>query len=88
MQTLKTLYKLDTTGKIRQWTIKVKDNTFWTEQGQLGGKIVVNKPTTTTPKNEGRVNATTATEQAILEANAKYTKYLDKGYVENIDDVD
>ena len=88
MQTLKTLYKLDTTGKIRQWTVKVKDNTFWTEQGQVGGKIVVNKPTTTTPKNEGRANATTATEQAILEANAKYTKYLDKGYVENIEDVD
>ena len=44
---LKTLYKQDTKGKIRQWTVKVKDNTFWTEQGQVGGKIVVNKPTMT-----------------------------------------
>jgi DNA ligase-1 len=88
MQALTTLYKLDTTGKIRQWTVKVKDNSFWTEQGQVDGKIVINKPTITTPKNEGRANATTAEEQAILEAKAKYTKYLDKGYVENIEDVD
>ena len=84
---MQTLYKLDTTGKIRQWTVKVKDNSFWTEQGQVDGKIVINKPTITTPKNEGRANATTATEQAIIEAKAKYTKQLDKGYVENIEDV-
>ena len=84
---MQTLYKLDTTGKIRQWTVKVKDNSFWTEQGQVDGKIVINKPTITTPKNEGRANATTAIEQAIIEAKAKYTKQLDKGYVENIEDV-
>ena len=53
----------------------------------MDGKIVINKPTITTPKNEGRANATTATEQAIIEAKAKYTKQLDKGYVENIEDV-
>tara|TARA_Y100001933_G_C19013175_1_gene569876 strand:- start:7967 stop:9133 length:1167 start_codon:yes stop_codon:yes gene_type:complete len=84
---LKTLYKVETTGKIRQWTIKVKDNSYWSEQGQVDGKIVVNKPTITTSKNEGRSNETTPEEQAILEAQAKYTKQLDKGYVENIEDV-
>ena len=84
---LKTLYKVETTGKIRQWTVKVKDNSFWSEQGQIDGKIVVNKPTITTSKNEGRSNETSPEEQAILEAQAKYTKQLDKGYVENIDDV-
>ena len=84
---LKTLYKVDSIGKIRQWTIKVNNDTFWTEQGQVGGKIVVNKPTVTTPKNEGRSNATTAVEQAVLEAKAKWTKQTDKGYVENIEDV-
>ena len=87
MSELKTLYKVDTTGKIRQWTVNVNNNTFWTEQGQVDGKIVVNKPTVTTPKNEGRSNATTAEEQAILEAQAKWTKQTDKGYVENIEDV-
>lgn len=84
---LNTLYKLETTGKIRQWTIKVKDNSYWSEQGQVDGKIVVNKPTITTSKNEGRSNETTPEEQAVLEAQAKYTKQLDKGYVENIEDV-
>ena len=49
---MQTLYKLDTTGKIRQWTVKVKDNSFWTEQGQVDGKIVINKPTITHTKNE------------------------------------
>jgi len=87
MSELKTLYKVDTTGKIRQWTVKVKDNSYWSEQGQIDGKIVVNKPTITTTKNEGRSNETSPEEQAILEAQAKYTKQLDKGYVENIDDV-
>ena len=48
---LPTLYKKDTTGKIRQWTIIAEDNKFWTEQGTVGGKIVVNKPTITFPKN-------------------------------------
>ena len=84
---LKTLYKVESTGKIRQWTVKVKDNSFWTEQGQIDGKIVVNKPTITTTKNEGRSNETTPEEQAALEAQAKWTKQCDKGYVENIEDV-
>ena len=78
MQTLNTLYKLDTKGKIRQWTVKVKNNSFWTEQGLLDGKIVINKPTITTPKNEGRANATTAEEQAMLEAKAKIPSILIK----------
>jgi DNA ligase 1 len=87
MSELKTLYKVDTTGKIRQWTVKVKDNSFWTEQGQIDGKIVVNKPTITTTKNEGRSNETTPEEQAVLEAQAKWTKQTDKGYVQNVEDV-
>jgi len=37
---LKTLFKQDSTGKIRQWTVKVKDNTVWTEQGQVGGNFI------------------------------------------------
>lgn len=87
MSELKTLYKVDTKGKIRQWTVKVKNNSFWTEQGLVDGKIVINKPTITTTKNEGRSNETSPEQQALAEASAKYTKYLDKGYVENAEDV-
>ena len=32
---LPTLYKKDTTNKIRQWSIIAEDNKFWTEQGVL-----------------------------------------------------
>ena len=44
---LPTLYKKDSTGKIRQWSIISEENKFWTEQGTVDGKIVVNKPTIT-----------------------------------------
>ena len=69
---LPTLYKKDTTGKIRQWTIIAEDNQFWTEQGTVGGKIVVNKPTITFPKNLGKVNETSGEQQALAEAKAKW----------------
>ena len=35
MQVLTTLYKLDITRRFVKWTVKVKDNSFWTEQGQV-----------------------------------------------------
>ena len=69
---LPTLYKKDSTGKIRQWSIITEDDKFWTEQGILDGKIVVNKPTITFPKNVGKVNETSAEEQALAEAKAKW----------------
>lgn len=82
---LKTLYKLDVRGKLRQWTIKVEGASFWTEQGTFEGKIVSYKPTVTSGKNEGKSNATTAEEQACLEAKARWTKQLERGYVESIE---
>ena len=57
---LPTLYKKDTTGKIRQWSVIADGDKFWTEQGVIGGKIVINKPTITSSKNTGRSNETTA----------------------------
>jgi DNA ligase-1 len=42
--------------------------------------------TTATPKNVGRANATTAEEQAILEAKAKHKKRLDGKYSLTIED--
>ena len=71
---LPTLYKKDTTGKIRQWTVIAEENKFWSQQGVIDGKIVINKPTVTSPKNVGRSNETTAEEQAVAEAKAKWEK--------------
>jgi len=85
---LKTLYKLDVRGGLRQWTIRVEGNSYWSEQGTYGGKIVSYTPTVVSGKNQGRSNATTAQEQAFLEARAKWVKQTERGYVENIDDVE
>jgi DNA ligase-1 len=81
---LPTLYKKDTTGKIRQWSVIADGNKFWSEQGTIDGKIVVNKPTVTSPKNVGRSNETTAEEQAIAEAKAKWEKKKGGEYFESI----
>ena len=81
---LPTLYKKDTTGKIRQWSVIADGNKFWSEQGAVDGKIVVNKPTVTSPKNVGRSNETTAEEQAIAEAKAKWEKKKGGEYFESI----
>ena len=81
---LPTLYKRDTTGKIRQWTVIAEDNKFWSQQGAIGGKIVVNKPTIASPKNVGRSNETTAEEQAVAEAQAKWKKKKSGEYFESI----
>ena len=82
---LPTLYKKDTTNKIRQWSIIAEDNKFWTEQGVLDGKIVVNKPTITYPKNIGKKNETSAEEQANAEAKAKWEIKKSGEYFESID---
>jgi DNA ligase 1 len=57
-----------------------------TEYGQVG----TDKPQKTSDlitegKNEGKKNATTALQQALLEARAKHEKQLKKGYVDSIE---
>jgi len=83
-----TLYKRDTKGKIRQWTIHVQGNKFWTEGGIRGMKMNVAKPTSCHSKNLGHINETSPEEQAELEAQAKWEKKLKAGYFSNVNDVD
>tara|TARA_R110002020_G_scaffold148436_5_gene324281 strand:+ start:769 stop:2010 length:1242 start_codon:yes stop_codon:yes gene_type:complete len=82
---LPTLYKKDTSNKIRQWSIITEGNKFWTEQGILDGKIVVNKPTVAYPKNIGKSNETSDEEQALVEAKAKWEIKKSGEYFESID---
>jgi ATP-dependent DNA ligase len=84
-----TLYKKSTVGKLLQWDMYVEGDTYWSEHGQVDGKIVADKPTTAKGKNIGRSNETTPEQQAILEAQAKYQKKMDiSGYVQNRADAD
>ena len=87
MKKLPTLYKLDSKGKTREWTISFDGNSFWSAQGIVGKKIHKNKPTICKPKNIGRSNETSEEEQAELEAKAKWEKKRKDGYTQDIDSV-
>jgi len=82
---LETLYHQGKTGAIVQWDIWTEGADICTEYGQIGGKMQTSRKTAT-PKNVGRANATSADEQAILEATAMHKKRLDGKYSLTIED--
>ena len=88
---LPTLYKRDSTGKIREWTQSyqtgITPGTF-TISGVKNGKMVKSGLNSSEAKNVGRSNATTADEQAQKEAEAKWQINLDGEYFQTIDSVD
>jgi len=77
---LQTLYKVDTKGKLREWTMHLDGASFYAIKGLVDGKLTQDKPTKTIAKNVGRSNETSPEEQAELEAQAKFQKKLDSGY--------
>lgn len=88
------LYKKSSSGKIQFWQIQVSDTN--TEEceistifGQLDGKKQNTSDIISSGKNLGKANETTALEQALLEAESKWTKQIErKGYVSNKEDLD
>lgn len=86
--TFNKIFKKSSKGAVQQWQIFVDGGSFYTEAGQVDGKITRSLPTYTEAKNEGKANATTAEEQAIVEAQAKWDKKLKEGYVEDMADID
>lgn len=92
---LPTLYKKTSTGKIQQWDIQVIPNPalpgvydIETRFGQVGGKIQETSDSIFEGKNIGKVNETTVQQQAESEAQSKWQKQVDKGYVQNPDDAE
>lgn len=88
------LYKKGKTGAIQQWSIRVfpelRGTTtigrMSTHYGQVGGAIQANDEWIIIGKNIGRSHETTALQQAINEAQARWEKQVKKGYVANIGD--
>jgi len=80
---LQTLYKIDTKGKLREWTMHIDGASFYAVKGLVDGKKTQDKATTTIAKNVGRSNETTPEGQAELQAQAKFQKKLDSGYALN-----
>lgn len=85
---MNTIYKRTSTGATQEWTILVDKDSFWTISGQVDGAKVVSSKTYCKGKNIGKSNETTPENQALLEAQAKYTKKLESGYKENVDNID
>lgn len=74
---MKTLYKKDSKGKIRQWDVSVEGNTITVSSGILDGKKTT-QVTTCKGKNIGKSNETTPEEQALLEAQSKWNKQVER----------
>lgn len=97
-----TLYKKTSTGAIQFWTIiggnieyinmfgnMVVAPAIRTTYGQLDTENPqITLDTIREGKNIGKKNETTAEQQAIAEAQAKWEKQLKKGYVQNISDAE
>lgn len=82
------LYELSTAGNIKVWEIKVVPNDstsdIVTSFGILNGKMQVTSDTISCGKNINRSNKTNHFEQALSEAESKWSKKKKKGYVESI----
>lgn len=81
---LEKLYKRTKTGAIQLCAISVSGGTFSVEFGQLDGKLQ-NKDTVCFPVNVGKSNETTAEEQAVKEAKAKWASKVKSGYSTNVE---
>ena len=88
MITHRTLYKKDTTGKIRVWYIEQDDEKYRFVSGIKDRKLVTSEWTIAEPKNIGKKNATTAIQQADSEIKSEYEYQLKHFYFENEEDID
>lgn len=77
----KLLYGLDKGGSYKVWKIWTVGEELFIEHGKEGGKQQL-KREVVKGKNIGRANETTPAEQAVLEAESRYKKQIDKGYRE------
>jgi len=85
---LNTLYKRAVNGKINEWVVEVENNCFRTISGYTDGVKTTSEWTCCSGKNIGKKNETTPEQQALAEAQAMWTKKLELGSYESIDNID
>lgn len=88
MPDLPTLYKRNSNGKLQQWRIYTKGDSYFVEEGVVDGKLTTSGAHVCEPKNPGKANATTAVDQAVKEAKAKWDKKQTLGYTQDRTAVD
>tara|TARA_B110001454_G_scaffold197675_1_gene201314 strand:- start:478 stop:1611 length:1134 start_codon:yes stop_codon:yes gene_type:complete len=96
---LQTLFKRDTTGRIRMWEVEYAETDIAgsnrhssagtrTISGLVDGEKVTSDWNMSSPKNIGKVNETTSLGQAEAEAKALWDKRSEKEYFVDVKDVD
>ena len=81
------IFKKDTKNKLRFLEIHAANGILYQSSGLLRGKKTRHEKACK-PKNKGRSNATTAEEQATLEAEALIKKKLSEGYFISMEEAD
>jgi ATP-dependent DNA ligase len=86
---LKTLFKQDTNGRLRQWMVEVDDLNpqYRTQSGIMDMKLTTTKWKMAKEKNVGRSNYRSAQDQALFEAQNLITKQKGDNWVENKSEV-
>lgn len=82
---MKSLFKLDSRGKIRVIEFWCEGNAFKQNSGVLDGKLVPNIKICK-GKNIGKANETSGEEQAILEMESKIREKLQEDYFESVEE--
>lgn len=80
------LYKYDSKRRVRVWQISVDLDEVIMQSGLKDGKLTT-KRYTASPKNVGKVNETSGSEQALKEAQARWEKQIRQDdYAEDVGD--
>jgi ATP-dependent DNA ligase len=82
---LPTLYHRGKSGGVYSWRVWTEGADVVTEYGLVDGEKQVARKAAT-PKNVGRSNATTAEEQAVLEARSLWQNKRDRKYFESVEE--
>ena len=88
---LPTLYKRDTKGKVREWTVQYSTDAeagTRTISGLVDGQKVTSNWNISVAKNVGRANATDSRSQAQAEAEALWAINVEKEYFEDVNKID
>ena len=85
---LPTLFSRTSTGAIQEWTAEVEGDKYRTIHGQIDGKKQTTEWTIAKPTNVGRSNERKGEAQAEFEARALWKKRSERGYYEDVNDID
>ena len=85
MEYSKTIFKKDSTGKIRFLTVYTEGADLIQDSGVVGSDNPVQHRSTCTGKNIGRANETTPEQQAQLEAASKIESKMSTGYFDTVE---